>query len=99
MVIFDLDNTLFSFNKLWINANKDTFETYTLFKDIDYSDFMKLFEKYDLYFWKQHDEGVITLDELRELRLIKTLQHFDINISREEANEYFESFLLSYCLV
>lgn len=68
-------------------------------KDIDYSDFMKLFEKYDLYFWKQHDEGVITLDELRELRLIKTLQHFDINISREEANEYFESFLLSYCLV
>ena len=59
---------------------------------------MKLFEKYDLYFWKQDDEGVITLDELRELRLIKTL-HFDINISREEANEYFESFLLSYCLV
>lgn len=92
LVIFDLDNTLFSFNKLWIKANKDTFETYTLFKDIDYSDFMKLFKKYDLYFWKQHDEGVITLDELRELRLIKTLQHFDINISREEANEYFESF-------
>ena len=44
LVIFDLDNTLFSFNKLWIKANKDTFETYTLFKDIDYSDFMKLFE-------------------------------------------------------
>ena len=40
-------------------ANKDTFETYTLFKDIDYSDFMKLFKKYDLYFWKQHDEGLL----------------------------------------
>ena len=50
-------------------------------------------------FGNKDDEGVITLDELRELRLIKTLQHFDINISREEANEYFESFLLSYCLV
>ena len=81
LVIFDLDNTLFSFNNLWIKANKDTFEEYTLFKDIEYSDFMKLYKKYDLYFWKQHDEGIITLDELRELRLIKTLKHFDIDIS------------------
>ena len=92
LVIFDLDNTLFSFNNLWIKANKDTFEEYTLFKDIEYSDFMKLYKKYDLYFWKQHDEGIITLDELRELRLIKTLKHFDIDISHAEANKYFQSF-------
>lgn len=92
LVIFDLDNTLFSFNNLWIKANKDTFEEYTLFKDIEYSDFMKLYKKYDLYFWEQHDEGIITLDELRELRLIKTLKHFDIDISHAEANEYFQSF-------
>lgn len=82
LVIFDLDNTLFSFNNLWIKANKDT----------EYNDFMKLYKKYDLYFWKQHDERLITLNELRELRLIKTLKHFDLNISREEANKYFESF-------
>lgn len=92
LVIFDLDNTLFSFNNLWIKANKDTFEEYTLFKDIEYSDFMKLYKKYDLYFWEQHDEGIITLDELRELRLIKTLKHFDIDISHAEANKYFQSF-------
>lgn len=92
LVIFDLDNTLFSFNNLWIKANKDTFEEYTLFKDIEYSDFMNLYKKYDLYFWKQHDEGIITLDELRELRLIKTLKHFDIDISHAEANKYFQSF-------
>lgn len=92
LVIFDLDNTLFSFNNLCIKANKDTFEEYTLFKDIEYSDFMKLYKKYDLYFWEQHDEGIITLDELRELRLIKTLKDFDIDISHAEANKYFQSF-------
>ncbi|PXA33874.1 HAD family hydrolase, partial [Staphylococcus pseudintermedius] len=45
-----------------------------------------------LYFWNKHDEGIITLDELRELRLIKSLEYFDLYISREEANKYFESF-------
>ncbi|EHJ09099.1 HAD family hydrolase [Staphylococcus simiae] len=92
LIIFDLDNTLFSFNDLWLKANKHTFKGYSLFKDINYRDFMQLYKKYDLYFWKQHDEGIITLDELRELRLIKTLKHFNLNISREEANKYFESF-------
>ena len=92
LIIFDLDNTLFSFNDLWLEANKHIFKGYSLFKDINYRDFIKLYKKYDLYFWKQHDEGIITLDELRELRLIKTLKHFDLNISREEANHFFELF-------
>ena len=80
LIIFDLDNTLFPFNDLWLKANKQTFEEYTLLKGIDYNDFMSLYRKYDLQFWEKHDSGLITLDELRELRLIKTLQHFDINI-------------------
>ncbi|BCU51395.1 hypothetical protein JCM2421_01670 [Staphylococcus auricularis] len=53
---------------------------------------MSLYRKYDLYFWKQHDAGIITLDELRELRLINTLKHFDLNISHKEANIYFQTF-------
>ncbi|HCA7116084.1 TPA: HAD family hydrolase, partial [Staphylococcus pseudintermedius] len=92
LVIFDLDNTLFPFDELWVRANKDAFKEYTLFKNIDYSEFMKLYKKYNLYFWNKHDEGIITLDELRELRLIKSLEYFDLYISREEANKYFESF-------
>ena len=59
LVIFDLDNTLFSFNNLWIKANKDTFEEYTLFKDIEYSDFMKLYKKYDLYFGNSMMKGLV----------------------------------------
>ncbi|WP_278926030.1 HAD family hydrolase [Staphylococcus auricularis] len=92
LIIFDLDNTLFPFDDLWLKANKNTFKEYTLFKGINYNDFMTLYRKYDLYFWEQHDAGIITLDELRELRLIKTLKHFDLNISHKEANKYFQTF-------
>lgn len=45
LVIFDLDNTLFPFDELWVRANKDAFKEYTLFKNIDYSEFMKLYKK------------------------------------------------------
>ncbi|PWZ50244.1 HAD family hydrolase, partial [Staphylococcus pseudintermedius] len=55
LVIFDLDNTLFPFDELWVRANKDAFKEYTLFKNIDYSEFMKLYKKYNLYFWNKHD--------------------------------------------
>ena len=56
-LFFDLDNTLF-FNKLWIKANKDTFETY-MFKDIDYSDFMKLFKNMIYTFGNSMMKGLL----------------------------------------
>ncbi|HHP7503384.1 TPA: HAD family hydrolase [Staphylococcus aureus] len=92
LIIFDLDNTLFHFKHLWLKATRKTFEEYALFKDINYSDFIELYIKYDLYFWKEHTAGNITLDELRELRLTKTLNHFGLNISQKEANKYFKVF-------
>ncbi|NWK84280.1 HAD family hydrolase [Staphylococcus sp. GSSP0090] len=91
LIIFDLDNTLFPFNYLWLKANKETFKEYNLLNNIDYDNFTSLYLKYDLHFWEQHDAGLINLDELRELRLIKTLDHFSIYISHEEANKYFNT--------
>ncbi|PTH18520.1 HAD family hydrolase, partial [Staphylococcus auricularis] len=43
LIIFDLDNTLFPFDDLWLKANRNTFKEYSLFKVINYSDFMKLY--------------------------------------------------------
>ena len=40
-------------------ANKDTFETYTLFKDIDYSDFMKLFKNMIYTFGNSMMKGLL----------------------------------------
>ncbi|WP_019165408.1 HAD family hydrolase [Staphylococcus delphini] len=92
LIIFDLDNTLYPFDALWQEANKATFESYEQFKGIDYAEFLPLYQKYDQHFWKQHDAGQISLDELRRLRLIETLKHYDIDVTHEEAQVYFERF-------
>lgn len=92
LIIFDLDNTLYPFDALWQEANKATFESYEQFKGIDYAEFLPLYQKYDQHFWKQHDAGQISLDELRQLRLIETLKHYDIDVTHEEAQVYFERF-------
>ncbi|UXS20685.1 HAD family hydrolase [Staphylococcus delphini] len=92
LIIFDLDNTLYPFDALWQEANKATFESYEQFKGIDYADFLPVYQKYDQHFWKQHDAGQISLDELRQLRLIETLKQYDIDVTHEEAQVYFERF-------
>ncbi|PWZ94608.1 HAD family hydrolase [Staphylococcus pseudintermedius] len=93
LIIFDLDNTLYAFDALWQEANKATFESYEQFKGMDYDEFLKLYQKYDQHFWKQHDSGLSSLDELRQLRLIETLQRYEIDVTYEEAQAYFQRFL------
>ena len=92
LIIFDLDNTLYAFDALWQEANKATFESYEQFKGMDYDEFLSLYQKYDQHFWKQHDSGLISLDELRRLRLIETLKRYEIDVTYEEAQAYFERF-------
>ncbi len=40
----------------------------------------------------RHNRGEITLDELRQLRLIESLKHFKKNITAKETHEYFLAF-------
>lgn len=68
-------------------------------RPLDYQEFNCMLIYYDEYYWKQHDSGQITLDQLRYLRLIKALETFNINRNYEEAKEYFATFfnyILSY---
>lgn len=99
LIVFDLDNTLYPFNKYWNNANKEVFKDFDYTKNLEYEEFNRMLIYYDEYYWVQHDSGQITLDQLRYLRLIKTLETFNINISYEEAKKYFATFfnyILSY---
>ncbi|WP_198643928.1 HAD family hydrolase [Staphylococcus equorum] len=92
LVLFDLDNTLFPFNDLWLIANKQIFNDSGYAEDIAYDEFLKIYTYYDEKFWLKHSRGEITLDELRQIRLIESLKYFKKNITTKEAHEYFLAF-------
>ncbi|HDX9589773.1 TPA: HAD family hydrolase [Bacillus pseudomycoides] len=92
LVLFDLDNTLFSFDIYYAHATKNTFYKSSITKHLPFEKFFSHYHHYDHHFWKLHDQGNISLDEVRQQRLIYTLKHFDQEISVEEADTYFGEF-------
>lgn len=92
LVLFDLDNTLFSFESYWTQATIDTFYQSNLTKHLPFDEFFSHYRHYDYHFWELHHKGHISLDEVRQKRLIHALKHFNQDISKEEADIYFHEF-------
>lgn len=95
LILFDLDNTLFSFESYWTQATTDTFYESTLTKELPFDEFFFHYRHYDKQFWELHYRGQISLDEVRQQRLIHTLKHFNLKISIDEANAYFHEFFIT----
>ncbi|PES29269.1 hydrolase, partial [Priestia megaterium] len=72
LVLFDLDNTLLPFHSYWEKANVEIFNSSSLTKNLNYESFINLYRKYDKELWELHLQQLISLDELRQQRLIKT---------------------------
>ncbi|KMN45656.1 HAD family hydrolase [Bacillus sp. LK2] len=92
LVLFDLDNTLFSFETYWTQATTDTFYRSNITKHLPVKEFFSHYRHYDHHFWELHHQGHISLDEVRQQRLIHTLKHFNQEVSVEEADTYFREF-------
>jgi HAD superfamily hydrolase (TIGR01549 family) len=92
LVLLDLDNTLLPFNFYWEQANIGIFNSSNLTKNLKYDSFIGLYRKYDKELWELHTQQLITLDELRQQRLIKTMKDFQITVSVDEAQNYFDEF-------
>lgn len=92
LVLFDLDNTLFSFDSYYKQATKNVFYTSSITKHLPFEKFFSHYHHYDHHFWRLHDQGHISLDEVRQQRLICTLKHFDQELSAEDADNYFSKF-------
>lgn len=89
-VIFDWDNTLFPFKKYWEQAHQEIFVKYKFNElPIKYEDFMHTYREIDKMLWQQVLNKQITLDELRQSRIILTLKHYGISFDKKEAIKFY----------
>lgn len=93
-IIFDLDNTLFNFSHHWDIAHRETFNRfkYDSLLNVDYSDFIKKYRYFDKLLWEELLQKRVDLDELRIKRLIYTLNHFGVEVERNHASDFFNTF-------
>ena len=89
-IIFDLDNTLYDFSKIWEKANKDVFCDLGYNKLTDYETFFTVYKKHNSLILERIKNGEVRLRELRTRRIIDTLKEFGYIMSGEESIRYYK---------
>lgn len=89
-LIFDLDNTLYDFSKVWEISNKLVFEYLGYDKFTTYKEFFKLYKSVNNQLVKEVLKGSLKIIELRDKRLMLTLEQFGLNLTVEDCNFYYE---------
>ena len=89
-LIFDLDNTLYDFSKVWKISNKLVFEYLEYDKLTSYEEFFKLYKSVNNKLVKEVLKGNLKIIELRNKRLMLTLEQFGLNLTVEDCNFYYE---------
>mgnify|MGYP000974229428 FL=1 len=89
-MIFDLDNTLYDFSKVWKISNKLVFEYLGYDKFTTYEEFFKLYKSVNNQLVKEVLKGSLRIIELRDKRLMLTLEQFGLNLTVEDCNFYYE---------
>ena len=89
-LIFDLDNTLYDFSKVWKISNKLVFEYLGYDKFTTYEEFFKLYKSINNQLVKEVLKGSLKIIELRDKRLMLTLEQFGLNLTVEDCKFYYE---------
>ena len=89
-LIFDLDNTLYDFSKAWKISNKLVFEYLEYDKLTTYEEFFKLYKSVNNKLVKEVLKGNLKIIELRNKRLMLTLEQFGLTLTVEDCNFYYE---------
>ncbi len=80
-VFFDLDHTLWDFDKNSALAFERVFQKYKI--DLPVTDFLKEYEPINLIYWKKYREETVTKEQLRRGRLTETFDLFNIKFPLE----------------
>ena len=78
-VFFDLDHTLWDFDKNSRLAFERVFRSHNI--EINLSDFIKEYEPINLHYWKKYREETISKEELRRGRLMETFSSLKISLT------------------
>lgn len=91
-IIFDLDNTLYDFDKHWNYAHQYIFNeisTELEIYNIDYQSFMKEYLKQNAVLWGELSNKNIELQTLRILRPLHTFKKFGISVSERFCENFY----------
>ena len=89
-LIFDLDNTLYDFSTIWKKSNKLVYEYLKYDRIASYEEFFKNYKAINNMLVEEVLKGNIKLREIRNKRLMLTLEKFGIILTEEDCNNYYE---------
>lgn len=90
-VFFDLDHTLWDFDKNSKLAFKRVFKKHTI--DIPINDFIEVYEPINFDYWKQFRENKVSKVDLRRGRLTDTFSIFNIILTTNKIDDLADSYI------
>lgn len=89
-LIFDLDNTLYDFSAVWKESNKLVFDYLGYNKLTSYEEFFKEYKRINNELVEKIHNGKLRIIDLRNERLKRTLEHYGVDLSKEECDFYYK---------
>ena len=90
-VFFDLDHTLWDFDKNSMLAFKRVFEKHAI--DLAVEDFINVYEPINFNYWKLFREDKVSKVDLRRGRLTETFAVFKLNFTLQKIDELADSYI------
>lgn len=90
-VFFDLDHTLWDFDKNSMLAFKRVFKKHTI--DIGIEEFIKVYEPINFNYWKLFREDKVSKKELRRGRLTETFTLLNLNFTIKKIDDLADSYI------
>ncbi len=90
-VFFDLDHTLWDFDKNSMLAFKRVFKKFKI--NIEFDAFLKIYEPINLEYWKKYREDKVSKENLRRGRLIDSFNFFDLIYTTEKIDKIADAYI------
>ena len=90
-IFFDLDHTLWDFDKNSMLAFKRVFKKFKII--IEFDAFLKIYEPINVEYWKKYREDKVSKENLRRGRLIDSFIFFDLIYTTEKIDEIADAYI------